>query len=173
MPEIRKTGGYNLKADRQRVETRDTLAKKTRKSLTDQIKYYLEGLGIYEHPNSWEHFASAHDLINILLTTETAKVMRKRIESAAGIKIKEGDLIRDWYPQDRLIDYIVLTKSAAGVMALSRQSANPITPNEAINQGYAVTFGFEGYVPTPIDFTEPIAEVRKRIAQNQSTNRLI
>jgi len=107
LPEIRKTGGFNLSADQRRVDTRDTLAKKTRKSLTDQIKVYLEDMGLYDDPDAWEHFASAHDRINTLLTTETAKKMRRRIEASTGVKIKESDLIRDWYPQVRLIDYIV------------------------------------------------------------------
>jgi prophage antirepressor-like protein len=172
LPEIRKTGGFNLSADQRRVDTRDTLAKKTRKSLTDQIKVYLEDMGLYDDPDAWEHFASAHDRINTLLTTETAKKMRRRIEASTGVKVKESDLIRDWYPQVRLIDYIVLTRTAAGLMALAKRSGNPIRPEEAIEQGYTVTFGFEGYKPTPIDFTEPIKEVRERIAASQGRKSL-
>lgn len=172
LPEIRKSGGYNLNEDQRRIETRETLAKKTRKALTDQVKAHLEDMGIYADPKSARVFSVAHDHINKLLTTETAKQMRNRLKKESGQEVKDSDLLRDWYPQTRLIDYIMLTKAAAGFMAMARKAGEQVTPIEAIDRGYQFTFGFEGYEPTPINFAENIKEARARIA-GSSGQRLI
>ena len=164
LPEIRKTGGYNLNEDQRRIETRETLAKESRKALTDQIKKYLEELGIYDSRNSGKFFAAAHNQINVLLTTETAKQMRDRLSKQLGREIKDAELIRDWYPHKRLIQYDTVTRTAAGVMSTARSRGQRMTPSEAIDQGFLLTYGFEDYKPTPVVFGENIKEARARLS---------
>lgn len=164
LPEIRKTGGYNLSADKKRVDARDSLANENRIALTDQIKGYLEELGRYDSKNSWKFFAAAHDRINVLLTTETAKQMRDRLSKQLGREVKDAELIRDWYPYKRLLQYEILTRTAAGVMATSRKSGRPMAPIQAIEQAFMLTYGFEDYKPTPVVFDEDINAVRHRLS---------
>ena len=158
------TSGYNpiqLEADADRVRVRDSLKDDKRLELTDRIKSFLEVAGRYD-PSSWEtrkHFINAHDKINILLTTETAKKMRERLGQEVGHEIKENELLRDYFPIINLTDYASLCQAAANEMA-----TNNTHPLDAIDIAAKQVLSTK-YVAKPIDFTERIDLVRRRLEQ--------
>ena len=158
------TSGYNpiqLEADADRVRVRDSLKEDKRLELTDQIKSFLEAAGRYD-PSSWDtikHFVNAHDKINILLTTEKAKEMRKRLGEELGKPISETELLRDYFPIIDLTNYASLCQAAANEMA-----TNNTSPLEAIDIAAKQVLSSK-YVAKPIDFAERIDLVRRRLEQ--------
>lgn len=158
------TSAYNpiqLEADADRVAMRDELKDKKRLEFTGQIKAFLEAAGRYA-PGSLhtkKTFWEAHDKLNILLTTETAGTMRKRLESELGRAVSESELLRDYFPMTDLADYAALCQAAANEMAL-----NKTHPMKAIEIAAKQVLSLE-YTPKPIDFTERIGLVRRRLEQ--------
>lgn len=158
------TSGYNpiqLEADEDRVRVRDSLKNDKRLELTDQIKSFLEAAGRYD-PKSWDtrkYFMNAHDKINVLLTTETAQDMRSRLGEELGKSISENELLRDYFPIINLTDYASLCQAAANEMA-----ANNTHPSDAIDIAAKQVLSTK-YIAKPIDFTERIDLVRRRLEQ--------
>jgi hypothetical protein len=158
------TSAYNpiqLEADADRVQIRDELKDRKRLELTGQIKAFLESAGKYK-PGSFhtnKTFWEAHDKLNTLLTTETAKQMRERLAKQLGKEITEQELLRDYFPIGDLANYASLCQAAANEMAMNRTSplkAIEIAARQVLSHTYS---------PKPIDFTERIALVRRRLAQ--------
>jgi hypothetical protein len=156
--------GYNpiqLEADADRVQMRDELKDKKRLEFTGQIKAFLEAAGKYD-PGSFHTkraFWEAHDKLNVLLTTETAKQMRERLAMTLGRIVTEQELLRDYFPISSLADYASLCQAAANEMAI-----NQTHPLQAIDIAVKQVLS-RNYVPKPIDFTERIALVRRRLEQ--------
>ncbi len=150
-----------LEADSDRVQTRDELKDKKRLEFTGQIKAFLESAGQYK-PGSFhtnKTFWESHDKLNILLTTETAKQMRERLAQELGRNVSEQELLRDYFPISNLANYASLCQAAANEMALNKTS-----PLAAIDIASKQVLSFT-YVAKPIDFTERIALVRRRLEQ--------
>ena len=158
------TSAYNpiqLEADVDRVQIRDDLKDSKRLELTDQIKAFLQAAGSY-NPGSFktnQAFWTAHDKLNQLLTTETAKEMRVRLGEEIGKEITEQQLLRDYFPIKDLANYASLCQAAANEMLL-----NGTSPLIAIDIAAKQVLS-HSYVAKPIDFTEQIILVRRRLEQ--------
>lgn len=158
------TSSYNpiqLEADADRVRMRDELKDVKRIELTDQIKTFLEKAGKYD-PSSWAtrgYFSSAHDKLNVILTGETAQAMRSRIQGELDRVVSEKELIRDYFPIQDLVNYASLCQAAANEMAL-----NGTPPLDAIEIAARQVLSLK-YQPKPINFTERIDLVRRRLEQ--------
>ena len=158
------TSAYNpiqLEADADRVQMRDELKDKKRLEFTDQIKAFLQAADKYipgSESTKFE-FTNAHNKLNRLLTTETASKMRDRLELELGRPVSEKELLRDYFPIKNLADYASLCQAAANEMSLNGTS--PLTAIEvAARQVLSPS-----YVAKPIDFTERIGLVRRRLEQ--------
>lgn len=158
------TSAYNpiqLEADADRVQIRDDLKDSKRLEFTDQIKVFLQAAGSYS-PGSFktnQAFWTAHDKLNQLLTTETAKEMRVRLGEEIGKEITEQQLLRDYFPIKDLANYASLCQAAANEMSL-----NGTFPLIAIDIAARQVLS-PSYVAKPIDFTERINLVRRRLEQ--------
>lgn len=150
-----------LEADADRVRMRDSLKNLKRLELTDQIKAFLEAAGRYD-PKSFgtrQMFWDAHDKLNKLMTTETAKQMRNRLSQKLGKSVDEKELLRDYYPIEALADYASMCQAAANEM--SRNGTHPLDAIDiAVQQVLPLN-----YIAKPIDFTEQIGLVRRRLEQ--------
>jgi len=150
-----------LEADADRVRMRDALKNQKRLELTDQIKAFLEAAGKY-NPKSFktrQMFWTAHDKLNVVMTTETAQDMRKRLERKLGRSVSEKELLRDYYPIEALADYASMCQAAANEMF-----RNGTPPLDAIDIAIQQVLP-RNYIAKPIDFTEQIDLVRRRIEQ--------
>ena len=150
-----------LEADADRVQMRNSLKDSKRLEFTGQIKAFLEAAGRYNpgsHSTSLE-FAKAHDKLNQLLTTETARGMRSRLERELGKTVSESELLRDYFPINALADYAAMCQAAANEMALN--GTHPLTALDVAARQVLS----QSYVPGPIDFTERISLVRQRLQQ--------
>jgi hypothetical protein len=75
--------------------------------MTDQIKEYLEQIQRYDDKKyRGIYFSRVHDRINIVVTSETAQEMRDRLSALLGRKVKDNELIRDYFPALTLQRYI-------------------------------------------------------------------
>jgi hypothetical protein len=158
------TSAYNpvqLEADADRVQIRDELKNKKRAEFAGQIKAFLEATGRYKSGSFYTNkaFWEAHDKLNILLTTETAKRMRDRLSQELGRVVSEQELLRDYFPINDLANYAALCQAAANEMAV-----NKTHPLKAIDVAAKQVLS-QTYVPKPIDFTERIGLVRRRLQQ--------
>ena len=154
-------GPVQLEADIDRVKMRDSLKDKKRLEFTDQIKVFLENAGKYV-PGSFptnKAFWTAHDKLNCLLTTETAKQMKARLTAQLGKKISDQELLRDYFPIDVLADYAGMCQAAANEMAI-----NATEPLQALDIAAQQVLPRD-YQAKPIDFTERISLVRRRLEQ--------
>lgn len=158
------TSAYNpvqLEADADRVKMRDTLKDHKRLEFTGQIKAFLEAAGKYQPGSNgtiWT-FKNAHSKLNKVLTTETAEYMRERLGKELGKTISESELLRDYFPIENLADYAALCQAAANEMAM-----NATAPLDAIEIAAKQVLS-PGHIAKPIDFTERIALVRRRLEQ--------
>jgi len=158
------TSAYNpiqLEMDADRVAIRDELKDKKRLEFTGQIKAFLEAAGRYR-PGTYDTnkaFWEAHDKVNTILTTETARAMRARLELQLGKPISESELLRDYFPMTDLANYAALCQAAANEMAINKTS-----PSKAIEIAAKQVLSLT-YVAKPIDFTERIGLVRRRLEQ--------
>jgi hypothetical protein len=151
-----------LESDIDRVSVRDELKDVKRLALTEQVKFFLEQAGSY-NPSSREtqiFFGRVHNEINIVLTSEKAIDMRSRLENQIGKKISEKELLRDYFPIMDLVNYASICQAAANNM---ESGMNPIS---AIRLAAKQVLS-PSYIPAPIDFTERISLVRRRIEQAQ------
>jgi hypothetical protein len=158
---MRSDPPIQLEADADRVALRDELKDRKRLEFTGQIKAFLESAGRYQ-PGSFQTnraFWQAHDRLNVLLTTETAKQMRERLALELGKSVSEQELLRDYFPITSLADYAALCQAAANEMAVNRTS-----PLKAIDIAAGQVLPRD-YVARPIDFTERIGLVRRRLEQ--------
>jgi KilA-N domain len=157
------TSAYNpiqLEADADRVAMRDELKDVKRLALTDQVKYFLVEAGLYEDKKyTGIFFGRVHNEVNIILTGEKASVMRERLEKVLGKKLTESELLRDYFPITDLANYAALCQAAANEM--SRNNTEPV---HAVRKASEYVLPPD-YVPKPIDFTERIALVRRRLEQ--------
>lgn len=153
-------------SDIDRVGLRDALKDETRIRMTDQVKKYLEQIERYDDKKySGQFFARVHDAINVALTTETAKEMRTRLSNIIGKNVKEGELIRDYFPIVVLNKYISLCETTANLIL--KEDLNPI---DAIDRATELVLP-SNYVPKPIDFVEHIKYVRERLVKSIDARR--
>lgn len=147
------TGENPIKAvDLDRMQSRKQLRTEHRLYLTDTIKEHLEIIGEY-HPSSKETkavFSQIHDEINLIITGETAQEMRKRTG------IDPHELLRDYFPLEKLTYYSALTVSVAN----------------AIKEGYEPLFAVHlaakrvlplYFRPESIQIVEPIKELEQKV----------
>jgi hypothetical protein len=156
------TTGRNPLADIDRVGLRSALKDDSRLRMTDQVKVYLEQIERYDDKKyRGLFFARVHDAINLAITGETAKQMRERLSQLLGRKVKQDELIRDYYPSEVLNRYISMCETCANLMI--RDEMHP----EAAVQRAAELVLYAGYQPTPINFVEHIKFVRDRLITGQ------
>jgi hypothetical protein len=158
------TSAYNpiqLEADADRVQLRDDLKDKKRLEFTDCIKAFLQKTNEYIPGSDGTklEFVKAHDKLNKLLTTEKASEMRIRLEREVGKPISEKELLRDYFPINDLANYASLCQAAANEMVL-----NGTSPLAAIEVAAKQVLS-PSYIAKPIDFTERINLVRRRLEQ--------
>jgi hypothetical protein len=165
------TSAYNpiqLEADADRVQIRDELKDGKRLEFTGQIKLFLVAAGNYE-PGSFktvQAFAKAHNKLNTLLTTETAQQMRDRLGKELDKSISDQQLLRDYFPISDLANYASLCQAAANEMSM-----NGTSPLAAIEIAAKQVLS-PSYVAKPIDFTERISLVRRRLDQKDQVRLL-
>jgi len=153
----------NPLTDIDRVGLRDALKDDSRTRMTDQIKNYLEQIKRYDDRKyRGLYFVKVNDAINKAITTETAREMRNRLSDLIGREVKEGELIRDYFPVLFLNKYISLCEAAANLML--REGQQPLV---AVERAAEIVLP-ASYIPKPIDFVEHIKNVRLRIVQNNS-----
>ncbi len=150
-----------IEADTDRVNMRDELKDKKRLELTGQVKAFLVRAGNY-NPKSKEtgiFFGRVHNEVNLVLTGEKASAMRARLELILGRKVSDSELLRDYFPMINLANYAALCQAAANNMATG------MYPIDAVRLAAKQVLPLD-YVPTPIDFTERIGLVRRRLEQH-------
>ena len=152
------TTGRNPLADMDRIGLRDELKDESRLRMTDQVKVYLEQIRRYDDKKyRGLFFANVHDAINKAVTTETSKQMRDRISQILGKKVKQNELIRDYFPSLILNKYISLCEISANLML--REGLHPLS---AVEEASELVLPIS-YVAKPIDFVEHIKLVRARV----------
>ena len=156
------TTGRNPLADMDRVGLRDSLKDDSRLRMTDQVKEYLEQIRRYDDKKySGMFFARVHDAINKAVTGETAKQMKIRLAQILNKKIKENELIRDYFPSKTLQWYISMCETSANLML--KKGMHPVNAVEEASELVLPA----SYTPQPINFVEHIKEVRIRTQGNQ------
>jgi hypothetical protein len=150
------TGQNPLQSDLDRMVYRDALRDEARIRMTDQIKDYLQSIKKYDDKKySGVYFARVHDQINLVVAGETARQMRDRLSQLLGKEIKEGELLRDYFPALMLQRYISICEATANLML---EGQNPL---DAVERARTLVLA-RGYVPQQIDFVESIKFVRQR-----------
>ena len=156
------TTGRNPLADMDRVGLRDSLKDDSRLRMTDQVKEYLEQIKRYDDRKySGIYFAKVHDAINRAVTGETAKQMRERLSKILKQKIKQNELIRDYFPAKTLQLYISMCEASANLML--KKGRQPLT---AVEEAAELVLPVS-HSPEPINFVEHIKEVRNRLQVNE------
>lgn len=154
--------GRSPLADIDRVGLRSTLKDDSRLRMTDQVKEHLERIQKYDDKKYCGiYFARVHDSINVLITGETAKQMRERLSNILNRRVKQDELIRDYFPSEVLNRYISLCEVSANIMI-----QEDMQPLEAVQRAAGMVL-YVGYQPTPIDFVEHIKFVRQRLITGQ------
>jgi KilA-N domain len=152
-------------ADLDRIKYRSNLKDEARLRMTDQVKLHLETIEKYDDKRyAGIYFARVHDALNKAIAGETAKEMRKRLSPIIGKpeeKIKEQELIRDYFPAMHLQRYIALCELTANYMI-----NDDLNPLEAVKKAskYALP---NNYLPESIDFEEHIKLLKSRIIMEQ------
>ena len=149
-----------LEIDKDRIAIRDEVKDVRRIALTDQVKSFLEKAGQYNRSSkeTGNFFGLVHNEVNLVITGEKAIDMRARLESCLGYKIKDQELLRDYFPIVSLADYAAICQAAANNMELGMEPINAV--RLAAKQVLP-----SNYVPKAIDFTEKIALVRQRVSR--------
>lgn len=156
------TTGRSPLADIDRVGLRANLKDDSRLRMTDQVKVHLEAIKRYDDKKyRGRYFARVHDALNIAVTGETAKEMRARLSVLLNRRVRENELIRDYFPSEVLSRYIAMCEVSANLMI-----RDEVEPLDAVNQAAEMVL-YVGYVPTPIDFVEHIKFVRQRLTTGQ------
>lgn len=156
------TTGRSPLADIDRVGLRANLKDDSRLRMTDQVKVHLEAIRRYDDKKyRGRYFARVHDALNVAVTGETAKEMRERLSVILQRRVKEGELIRDYFPSEVLSRYIAMCEVSANLMI-----RDGVEPLNAVNRAAEMVL-YVGYVPTPIDFVEHIKFVRQRLTTGQ------
>ena len=156
------TGQNPLQSELDRMVYRDTLKDDTRLRMTDQIKEYLERIQRYDDKKfSGMYFARVHDRINVIITSEKASEMRNRLSGLLGRKVKDSELIRDYYPALMLQRYISMCEATANLIA---EGAKPL---DAVERAKELVLA-KDYEPEKIDFIENIKFVRQRVLTGQT-----
>lgn len=155
MSQIR--AAMQVQADVDRLEYRTELKDNARLRVTGQIKDYLERIKKYDDIKyRSQYYAQVHDALNVAITGETALQMRERLGVELGRKIKETELLRDYYPSMPLLRLIALCEATANIISTGK---NPVVAVEEAKR-FALP---SGYVPKPIEFTAHIKLTRKRV----------
>lgn len=156
------TTGKSPLADIDRVGLRSGLKDDSRLRMTDQVKAYLEDMQRYDDKKyRGLYFARVHDAINKAITGETAKQMRDRLSELLEKKVKQDELIRDYFPSEVLIRYISMCETSANLMI-----RDGLQPDTAVERAAELVL-YAGYRPTPINFVEHIKFVRQRLITGQ------
>lgn len=151
------TGQNPLQSDLDRMVYRDALKDEARLRMTDQIKEYLEQIQRYDDKKfSGQYFARVHNRINVIVTSETSLEMRERLSQLLGYKVKDSDLIRDYFPALVLQRYISMCEATANLIAEGQQ------PLDAVERAKAIVLA-RNYVPQKINFIESMKFVRQRV----------
>lgn len=156
------TTGRSPLADIDRVGLRANLKDDSRLRMTDQVKIHLEAIRRYDDKKyRGRYFARVHDALNVAVTGETAKEMRERLSVILQRRIKDSELIRDYFPSEILSRYIAMCEVSANLMI-----RDGVEPLNAVTRAAEMVL-YVGYVPTPIDFVEHIKFVRQRLTTGQ------
>lgn len=156
------TTGRSPLADIDRVGLRANLKDDSRLRMTDQVKVHLEAIKRYDDKKyRGRYFARVHDALNVAVTSETAKEMRARLSVLLNRRVRENELIRDYFPSEVLSRYIAMCEVSANLMI-----RDEVEPLDAVNRAAEMVL-YVGYVPTPIDFVEHIKFVRQRLTTGQ------
>ncbi|MGD1939556.1 MAG: hypothetical protein ACFCA4_18685, partial [Cyanophyceae cyanobacterium] len=113
------TTGKNplTQAEAERLVYRDNLKSESRTRLVEQVMWHLKRIRQYSDQEKRSiFFARVHDAINLAITGETAKSMRKRLSKTLGREVKGYELIRDYFPALELQRYIAVCEVAANLM---------------------------------------------------------
>jgi KilA-N domain len=152
-----------LQSDLDRMVYRDALKDEARLRMTDQIKEYLEQIEMYDNKRfSGQYFARVHNRINVVVTSETALEMKERLSELLGRKVKDNELIRDYFPALMLQRYISVCEATANLIA---EGQNPL---DAVERARAIVLA-RNYIPQKIDFIESMKFVRQRVLADQQT----
>jgi KilA-N domain len=150
------TGQNPLQSDLDRMVYRDALKDDARLRMTDQIRDYLQSIRKYDDKTySGIYFARVHDQINLVVTGETAKQMRTRLSQLLEREIKQGELLRDYFPALMLQRYISMCEATANLII---EGENPL---DAVERAKNIVLA-RGYLPLQIDFVESMKFVRER-----------
>lgn len=142
----------------ERLEYRTELKDESRLRMTNQVMRHLRAIQRYSNDKDRGiYFARVHDAINIAITGESAKKMRKRLSELLGREVKNYELIRDFYPAIPLQRFIALCEVVANLVRKGRD------PLKAVQEAAELVLP-EDYVPTPIEFTEHIKLIRQKVA---------
>lgn len=155
------TGQNPLQSDLDRMVYRDALKDEARLRMTDQIKEYLQAIQRYDDKKySGQYFALVHDRINVIVTSETARQMRSRLETLLGRTVKDNELIRDYFPALTLQRYISMCEATANLIV---EGKNPL---DAVERARSIVLS-RSYTPERISFVESIKFVRQRAITDQ------
>lgn len=132
--------------DINRIEARRQLKDEYRLYLTDQVKNHLERIG----ENDKYIYANVHNAINLAITGETAKQMRERTG------LKSSELLRDYFPLDKLVLYCNVTINAANNII------DGMEPVEAVRRATCQSLP-RNYKPVPIQLEDPICVLQKKL----------
>lgn len=156
------TGSNPLQSDLDRMVYRDTLKDESRLRMTDQIKEYLQTIKRYDDGKyRGIYFARLHDRMNVIVTSETSGEMRERLSLLLGRKVKESELIRDYFPPLTLQRYISLCEATANLIIEGEK------PMDALERARTIVLA-RNYVPQRVEFLESIKFVRERVLTGQS-----
>jgi len=87
--------------------------------------------------------------------------MRDRLSVLLGKKVKQDELIRDYFPSEVLNRYISMCEISANLMI-----RDGLQPDTAVERAAELAL-YAGYRPTPINFVEHIKFVRERLITGQ------
>jgi hypothetical protein len=136
--------------DLKRLNLRRQLKDQDRLYLTDQLKAYLEKRGEYSSVNPHRLFSQIHDAINRVLTGETSKQMYQRTG------LKSHQLLRDYFPLEKLNHYSALTISIANYILDGYEPVEAV--HLAANQALPRPFKAE-----PIELVEPVKALEQKL----------
>jgi hypothetical protein len=161
------TGQNPLQSDIDRMVYRDALKDEARIRMTDQIKEYLLNIEQYDNKKySGMYFARVHDRLNVLITGETASQMRERLSELLGRKVKEYELIRDYFPALHLQRYISMCEATANLILDGEN------PEDAVEKASRIVLA-RTYLPEHVDFAESIKFVRQRVIEGRSSTEFL
>lgn len=130
-----------------RLQSRLALQQVERARFADEIKAFLVGIQKYDdHKYSGQFFAKVHDSLNRLITGETSREMKQRLQDEMGVKVDEKTLIRDYFPIEAIELYRAMCRTATNFMY--REQMHPL---KAVLEAARMALPYD-HEAKPIDF---------------------